>query len=138
MRCTLLRHPNALYYLLNCIFNFVLCSLCVGPSEIMASMAVQLLGFFLSLLGFVGTVVATLLPHWRSTAHIGANIITATSYMKGLWMECVWQSTGIYQCEMYRSLLALPPDIQVQHLYHLVKFYSRIFMVPWVEVKLFT
>ncbi|XP_012732300.2 claudin-14 [Fundulus heteroclitus] len=78
----------------------------------MASMAVQLLGFFLGLLGFTGTVVATLLPHWRSTAYMGSNIITATAYMKGLWMECVWHSTGIYQCELYRSLLALPRDLQ--------------------------
>lgn len=82
----------------------------------MASMAVQLLGFFLGLLGFAGTVVATLLPHWRSTAYVGSNIITATSYMKGLWMECVWHSTGIYQCEVYRSLLALPRDLQVKHI----------------------
>lgn len=83
----------------------------------MASMTVQLLGFFLGLLGFAGTVVATLLPHWRSTAYVGSNIITATSYMKGLWMECVWHSTGIYQCELYRSLLALPRDLQVLHLH---------------------
>ncbi|XP_076018131.1 claudin-14-like isoform X2 [Genypterus blacodes] len=78
----------------------------------MSNVAVQLLGFFLGLLGFIGTTVATLLPHWRSTAHVGANIITATSYMKGLWMECVWHSTGIYQCEIHRSLLALPADLQ--------------------------
>ncbi|XP_029386865.1 claudin-14-like [Echeneis naucrates] len=78
----------------------------------MASMAVQLLGFFLGLLGLVGTVISTLLPHWRSTAYVGSNIITATAYMKGLWMECVWHSTGIYQCELYRSLLALPRDLQ--------------------------
>ncbi|XP_062313035.1 LOW QUALITY PROTEIN: claudin-14-like [Osmerus eperlanus] len=78
----------------------------------MASMAVQLLGFFLGLLGFVGTVVATVLPHWRRTAYVGSNIITATFYMKGLWMECMWHSTGLYQCEVHRSLLALPPDLQ--------------------------
>ncbi|KAF3695003.1 Claudin-14 [Channa argus] len=78
----------------------------------MASMAVQLFGFFLGLLGFVGTVVATLLPNWRSTDYIGSNIITATTYMRGLWMECAWHSTGIYQCELYRSLLALPRDLQ--------------------------
>lgn len=78
----------------------------------MANMAVQILGFFLGLLGFVGTVVSTVLPHWRSTAYVGSNIITATSYMKGLWMECVCHSTGIYQCEIYRSMLALPRDLQ--------------------------
>lgn len=90
----------------------------------MANMAVQLLGFFLGLLGFVGTVVATVLPHWRSSAYVGANIITATSYMKGLWMECVWHSTGIYQCELHRSLLALPPDLQVRHTYNMWRILS--------------
>nr|XP_057937584.1 claudin-14-like [Doryrhamphus excisus]XP_057937585.1 claudin-14-like [Doryrhamphus excisus]XP_057937586.1 claudin-14-like [Doryrhamphus excisus]XP_057937587.1 claudin-14-like [Doryrhamphus excisus] len=78
----------------------------------MASTALQLLGFFLSLLGFVGTVVATVLPHWRSSAYVDSNIITATGTFKGLWMACVWHSTGIYQCELYRSLLALPQDMQ--------------------------
>ncbi|XP_023683352.2 claudin-14-like [Paramormyrops kingsleyae] len=78
----------------------------------MAKMAVQLLGFFLGLLGLLGMVVTTLLPQWRRRAYIGSNIITATGYMKGLWMECVWHSTGIYQCQTHRSLLALPLDLQ--------------------------
>ncbi|KAM9850864.1 claudin-14-like [Aulostomus maculatus] len=79
----------------------------------MASMAVQLLGFFLGLLGFVGSVVSTVLPHWRNATFGGSNGISATAYMKGLWMDCVWHSTGIYQCEVYKSLLALPRDLQV-------------------------
>lgn len=82
------------------------------PSGAMASMAVQLLGFLLSFLGMVGTLITTILPHWRRTAHVGTNILTAVSYLKGLWMECVWHSTGIYQCQVYRSLLALPQDLQ--------------------------
>lgn len=32
--------------------------------------------------------------------------------MKGLWMECVWHSTGVYQCQVHRSQLALPRDLQ--------------------------
>ncbi|KAF6738674.1 Claudin-14 [Oryzias melastigma] len=78
----------------------------------MASMGVELLGFFLGLLGFTGTVVATVLPQWWSTAFVGSNIMSVTAYIKGLWMECVWHSTGIYQCQLYRSMLALPPDMQ--------------------------
>lgn len=81
----------------------------------MASTAVQLLGFFLGLLGFTGALVATLLPRWRCTAYVGSNIITTSGYMAGLWMECVWRSTGIYECELYRSLLALPPGLQVRN-----------------------
>ncbi|NXM24401.1 CLD14 protein, partial [Oxyruncus cristatus] len=78
----------------------------------MASSAVELLGFSLSLLGLVGTLVATLLPHWRRTAHVGPDILTAVSHTKGLWMECVWHSTGTFQCQAHRSQLALPPDLR--------------------------
>lgn len=83
-----------------------------AAGEAMASTAVQLLGFLLCFLGLVGTLITTILPHWRRTAHVGTNILTAVSYLKGLWMECVWHSTGIYQCQVYRSLLALPRDLQ--------------------------
>ncbi|XP_069748453.1 claudin-14-like [Narcine bancroftii] len=78
----------------------------------MANMGVQITGFSLGLLSLFGTLIATLLPHWRRTAHVGADIITAMEFMKGLWMECVWQSTGIYQCQVHRSQLALPADLQ--------------------------
>lgn len=119
-------------------FVFVLCSFRDSLVElIMTTMVIQLIGFFLGLLGFLGTVVATLLPHWRSTAYVGSNIITATTYMKGLWMECVWHSAGIYQCELYRSLLALPRDLQVLHVHHLVTaFVQSTFQyvtVSWAE-----
>ncbi|NWZ73244.1 CLD14 protein, partial [Acrocephalus arundinaceus] len=78
----------------------------------MASWALELLGFSLSLLGFVGTLIATILPHWWRSAHVGSNIITAVAYIKGLWMECVWHSTGVYQCQVHRSQLALPADLR--------------------------
>ncbi|XP_006001377.1 claudin-2 [Latimeria chalumnae] len=78
----------------------------------MASVSIQLVGFILGLLGLTGALIATLLPYWHTTAYIGGNIITAVGYMKGLWMACAYQSTGITQCETYKSLLALPPDLQ--------------------------
>ncbi|KAK1788650.1 hypothetical protein P4O66_002472 [Electrophorus voltai] len=78
----------------------------------MGNKTVQLLGFFLALLGLTGTLVAIVLPHWRHTAYFTSNLITATSYMKGLWMECVTHTTGIYQCELHRSMLSLPLDLQ--------------------------
>lgn len=76
-------------------------------------MAQQLIGYFLGLLGLIGTLVATALPQWRHTAYFTSNLMTATSYMKGLWMECVTHTTGIYQCEVHRSMLSLPQDLQV-------------------------
>ncbi|XP_039912260.1 claudin-14 [Hirundo rustica] len=78
----------------------------------MASWALELLGFSLSLLGLIGTLIATVLPHWWRSAHVGASILTAVSYVKGLWMECVWHSTGVYQCQAHRSQLALPADLR--------------------------
>ncbi|KAK7925316.1 hypothetical protein WMY93_007626 [Mugilogobius chulae] len=78
----------------------------------MASMALELMGFFLGLLGTLGTMVATVLPYWQISAHIGPNIVTAVANMRGLWMECVYQSTGAFQCETYNSMLALPADLQ--------------------------
>ncbi|NWI82787.1 CLD14 protein, partial [Dryoscopus gambensis] len=78
----------------------------------MASWALELLGFSLSLLGLIGTLIATILPHWWRSAHVGTNIITAVAYVKGLWMECVWHSTGVYQCQAHRSQLALPADLR--------------------------
>ncbi|AWO99679.1 putative claudin-9-like [Scophthalmus maximus] len=78
----------------------------------MASMALELMGFFLGLLGMLGTMVATVLPYWQISAHIGSNIVTAVANMRGLWMECVYQSTGAFQCETYNSMLALSSDLQ--------------------------
>ncbi|XP_005430743.1 claudin-14 [Geospiza fortis] len=71
----------------------------------MASWALELLGFSLSLLGFIGTLIATILPHWWRSAHVGTNILTAVTYVKGLWMECVRHSTGVYHCQPHRSQL---------------------------------
>ncbi|NXV02559.1 CLD14 protein, partial [Cettia cetti] len=78
----------------------------------MASWALELLGFSLSLLGLIGTLITTILPHWWRSAHVGANIITAVAYVKGLWMECVRHSTGVYQCQLHRSQLALPAELR--------------------------
>ncbi|KAL7390799.1 hypothetical protein ABVT39_028037 [Epinephelus coioides] len=78
----------------------------------MASAALELMGFFMGLFGMLGTLVATVLPYWQISAHIGSNIVTAVANMRGLWMECVYQSTGAFQCETYNSMLALPSDLQ--------------------------
>ncbi|XP_063058454.1 claudin-2 [Engraulis encrasicolus] len=74
--------------------------------------AVELLGFFLGLFGMLGTLTATVLPYWEISSHIGANIVTAVVNMKGLWMECVYQSTGAFQCETYNTMLGLRTDLQ--------------------------
>lgn len=78
----------------------------------MALTGLELMGLFLGIFGMLGTLVATLLPYWATSAHIGPNIVTAVVNMKGLWMECVYQSTGAFQCETYNTMLGLTIDLQ--------------------------
>nr|XP_020651577.1 claudin-2 [Pogona vitticeps] len=78
----------------------------------MALVGLQLVGYVLGLLGLVGTLIATLLPGWRTSSYIGSSIVTAVGFSKGLWMECATYSTGMTQCDIYSSLLNLPADLQ--------------------------
>ncbi|KAJ7310322.1 hypothetical protein JRQ81_007228 [Phrynocephalus forsythii] len=78
----------------------------------MASVGLQLVGYLLGLLGLAGTLIATLLPGWRTSSHVGSSIVTAVGFSKGLWMECATYSTGMTQCDIYSSLLNLPADLQ--------------------------
>nr|AAT64075.1 claudin 14a [Takifugu rubripes] len=70
----------------------------------MASTAVQFLGFFLGILGCAGAIAAALLPYRRSTAYVGANFITASSSMMGLWRP-VWNSTSLSIVGLHGALL---------------------------------
>ncbi|XP_051255759.1 claudin-4 [Dicentrarchus labrax] len=78
----------------------------------MVSFGLELTGVTLSALGWVLSIISCALPMWRVSAFIGANIVTAQVYWEGLWMSCVFQSTGQMQCKVYDSMLALPQDLQ--------------------------
>ncbi|TSL04269.1 Claudin-3 [Bagarius yarrelli] len=78
----------------------------------MAALGLEILGISLSVLGWILSIVCCALPMWRVSAFIGNNIITAQVYWEGIWMSCVFQSTGQMQCKVYDSLLALPQDLQ--------------------------
>lgn len=78
--------------------------------EAMANSGIQLLGFFLSLIGIAGLIIGTILPQWKMSAYIGDNIITAVAMYQGLWMSCAFQSTGQLQCKIYDSILQLDSE----------------------------
>lgn len=78
----------------------------------MGSFGLELAGISLAVLGWMLSIVSCALPMWRVSAFIGANIVTAQVYWEGLWMSCVFQSTGQMQCKVYDSMLALPQDLQ--------------------------
>ncbi|XP_076835852.1 claudin-like protein ZF-A89 [Brachyhypopomus gauderio] len=73
----------------------------------------QLFAAFLVLVGFLGTIVICALPMWKVSAFVGANIVTAQVFWEGLWMNCVFVSTGNMQCKAYDSILALSQSLQV-------------------------
>ncbi|XP_030078106.1 claudin-4 [Microcaecilia unicolor] len=78
----------------------------------MAIKALQMTGIALCVLGFILTILCCALPMWRVSAFIGANIITAQIFWEGLWMDCVFDTTGEMQCKVYDSMLALSSDLQ--------------------------
>lgn len=74
----------------------------------MANSGLQLLGFSMAMLGWVGLIASTAIPQWQMSSYAGDNIITSQAMYKGLWMDCVTQSTGMMSCKTYDSVLALP------------------------------
>lgn len=78
----------------------------------MLSAAVQILAFALALLGVLGVTVATLLPNWKVSINVWSSIMTPISQMQGLWMDCVWYSSGVFSCTMKNSVLSLPAYLQ--------------------------
>ncbi|XP_037348345.1 claudin-7 [Talpa occidentalis] len=78
----------------------------------MANSGLQLLGFSMALIGWVGLLAATAIPKWKMSSYAGDNIITSQAVYQGLWMDCVTQSTGLISCKIYDSVLALPASVQ--------------------------
>ncbi|KAG7526668.1 hypothetical protein JOB18_043660 [Solea senegalensis] len=78
----------------------------------MANAGIQLLGFTLAFLGFIGAIASTIMVEWKASSYAGDNIITAQAMYEGLWKSCVSQSTGQIQCKVYDSLLQLPGIVQ--------------------------
>ncbi|XP_009948559.1 PREDICTED: claudin-4-like [Leptosomus discolor] len=78
----------------------------------MATMTMQLGGLILAVLGWLGSILTCALPTWKVTAFIGSNIVVAQVFWEGLWMNCVYESTGQMQCKVYDSMLDLASDLQ--------------------------
>ncbi|XP_037306120.2 claudin-20-like [Pungitius pungitius] len=78
----------------------------------MLSTALQILAFALALLGVLGATVATLLPNWKVSVNVWGGVMTPVSRMQGLWVDCVWFSSGVFSCTVKSSLLSLPPCLQ--------------------------
>ncbi|XP_070688209.1 claudin-19 [Pempheris klunzingeri] len=71
----------------------------------MASSGLQLLGFFLSLVGLAATVTATVMVEWKKQSQGKSHRI-----YEGLWMSCSGNERTT--CEIHESLLKLPTEVQ--------------------------
>ncbi|XP_069623738.1 claudin-7 [Ranitomeya imitator] len=93
----------------------------------MANSGLQILGFMMALLGWIGLVAATIMPQWRMSSYAGDNIITAIAVYQGLWMSCAMQSTGQIQCKVYDSMLQLDAALQATRALMVVSIVVGIF-----------
>ncbi|KAM9451136.1 claudin-4-like [Clarias gariepinus] len=78
----------------------------------MASQGMHLLGSGFALLGWLGVLLACLMPMWRVTSFMGTTIITSEITWEGIWTACVVQSTGQMQCDPYDSMMALSSELK--------------------------
>ncbi|KAK9533929.1 hypothetical protein VZT92_009017 [Zoarces viviparus] len=79
----------------------------------MANSCLQLSGFFLSFLGWLGIVIAISTNDWVVMCKYGLNTCKKMDELeaKGPWAECVI-STGLYHCFTRSQILDLPAYIQ--------------------------
>ncbi|XP_010151140.1 PREDICTED: claudin-4-like [Eurypyga helias] len=93
----------------------------------MAMLTMQTGGLMLAVLGWLGSILTCVLPMWKVTAFIGSNIVVAQVFWEGLWMSCVYESTGQMQCKPYDSLLELTFDLQAARALVVTSIFTAFF-----------
>ncbi|XP_041862635.1 claudin-7-like [Melanotaenia boesemani] len=83
----------------------------------MASSALQLLGFLISLIGVAATVAATVMVEWTK------NFRGEHRTYEGLWMECESDDIELWICETHQTLIKLPIEIQATRAVMLVSLF---------------
>ncbi|KAG5286232.1 hypothetical protein AALO_G00012490 [Alosa alosa] len=79
----------------------------------MANACLQLSGFMVSCIGWIGIIIATATNDWVVTCKYGMNTCKKMDELgaKGLWADCVI-STALYHCVSLTQILDLPAYIQ--------------------------
>ncbi|NXI22403.1 CLD4 protein, partial [Sterrhoptilus dennistouni] len=92
-----------------------------------AMMTMQTGGLVMATLGWLGSILTCALPMWSVTAFIGSSIAVAQVFSEGLWMNCVYESTGQTQCKAYDSLLELTSDLQAARAMVVTSIFTAFF-----------
>ncbi|KTF79939.1 hypothetical protein cypCar_00049884 [Cyprinus carpio] len=75
-------------------------------------MALQLIGYILSITGLCGLIIGTFTNEWKILGHDNDKTVIQDQY-KGLWMECSVDSSSVVHCTSYNSLLHQTYEIQL-------------------------
>ncbi|CAH2272558.1 claudin-15 [Pelobates cultripes] len=75
------------------------------------SAAVEAVGFFFGVTGSVMLGISLFNANWRVSS-VDGNVITTSTIYENLWMSCATDSTGVYNCREFQSLLALSGYLQ--------------------------
>ncbi|XP_078088302.1 claudin-24-like isoform X2 [Mustelus asterias] len=82
-----------------------------GISRVRSGLCIyQRVALSVSLLGWVCSVLATMLQQWLI---LNSDLVQTETFSIGIWETCVAQDDGPVQCKGYDSLLGLPEDIQL-------------------------
>ncbi|XP_070585901.1 claudin-15 isoform X3 [Erythrolamprus reginae] len=71
------------------------------------SLLLETVGFFLSTVGWALLAVTLFNSYWRVSS-VSGNVITTSTIFENLWQSCATDSTGVYNCWEFQSLLELP------------------------------
>ncbi|XP_026576327.1 claudin-15 [Pseudonaja textilis] len=75
------------------------------------SLLLETVGFFLSIVGWALLAVTLFNSYWKVSS-VSGNIITTSTIFENLWQSCATDSTGVYNCWEFQSLLELPAYLQ--------------------------
>ncbi|KAM8973567.1 claudin-15 [Pelodytes ibericus] len=75
------------------------------------SSAVEAVGFFFGVSGSVMLGISLFNANWRVST-VEGNVITTSTLFENLWQSCATDSTGVYNCRDFPSLLALSGYLQ--------------------------
>ncbi|KAM3821832.1 claudin-15 [Vipera latastei] len=75
------------------------------------SLLLETVGFFLSTVGWALLAVTLFNSYWRVSS-VSGNVITTSTIFENLWQSCATDSTGVYNCWEFQSLLELPAYLQ--------------------------
>ncbi|XP_053085971.1 claudin-4 [Pangasianodon hypophthalmus] len=95
----------------------------------MPTTGLQVLGFLVSIAGWVGGALVCATPFWRVSAFVGDELVVSEVLWEGLWMTCLSQ-LGRIQCKVYDSALALSGSTQFCRVMVILSLLLGLFALP--------